>query len=138
MPWILAFVAGFISTLVFHQAVIGLFYVAGAIPAGPWNFAPVDPLGVPAVISLAFWGGLWGIVLWALIRGIRGGKHWVAASVIGAIGPTAGFLFVAAPLKGFPFAMGWDPKFIVGGLIVNAVWGLGVAVLMKLFAQRAA
>jgi hypothetical protein len=36
---------------------------------------PVPPLNAPAVISLAFWGGLWGIALWALIRASHGGAY---------------------------------------------------------------
>jgi hypothetical protein len=28
-------------------------------------------------------------------------------------------------------AFGWDPKVIVGALIVNTVWGLGTALLMR-------
>jgi hypothetical protein len=42
---------------------------------------PVPPLNAPGVISLAFWGGVWG-ALWALIRASRGGAYWTKALVI--------------------------------------------------------
>ena len=53
-----AFVAGFVSVLVFHPGVLALLHVAGLIPRGPYALAPVPPLGVPQVISAAFWGGV--------------------------------------------------------------------------------
>ena len=46
-----AFVAGFVSTLLFHQGLLQLLYVGGAYPRAAWNLAPVPPLGVPAVIG---------------------------------------------------------------------------------------
>jgi hypothetical protein len=131
MNYVRAFVAGFVSTLVFHQAVIGLFYVLGAIPRAPWSLAPTEPFGVPQVISLAFWGGVWGVALWPLIRSATGSAYWVRSIVLGALGPTAVAIFVVFPLKGMPFAAGWDPKFIIGGLIVNAAWGFGLALLLR-------
>ena len=63
MTYLKAFIAGFASTLVFHQGLLWLLYTAGFSPRAPWNMAPVPPLNAPAVISLAFWGGVWGIVL---------------------------------------------------------------------------
>ena len=63
MIYMKAFIAGFASTLVFHQGVLWLLYAGGFSPRAPWNMAPVPPLNVPAVVSLAFWGGVWGIVL---------------------------------------------------------------------------
>ncbi len=131
MHYVRAFVAGFVSTLLFHQGVIGLFYLVGAFPRAPWSMAATAPLGVPAVISLAFWGGVWGIPIWYLMRHATGAAYWVRALVFGAIGPTAVALFVVFPLKGMALAGGWDPKLIVGGLIVNGVWGLGLALLMR-------
>jgi hypothetical protein len=126
-----AFAAGFVSTLVFHQGVILVFHLLGAFPRAPWNFAAVPPFGVPSVISLAFWGGVWGIVLWPVLRGAAGTAYWLRAIVLGAIGPTAVAILVVLPLK--TGALTIDPKFVVGGLIVNAAWGYGLALLLRLF-----
>lgn len=131
MHYVRAFVAGFVSTLIFHQGVIGLFYLMGAWPRVPWNMAATEPLGVPAVISLAFWGGVWGIPIWYLMRHATGTAYWLRALVFGAIGPTVVAFLVVAPLKGVSFGMGWDPKLWIGGFIVNGVWGLGLALLMR-------
>jgi hypothetical protein len=93
----------------------------------------VPPLHVPSVISLAFWGGLWGIVLWALVRNLHGGKRWLGGAVWGALLPSIMALFVVFPLKGMPVAGGFDAKLIFGALLLNGVWGLGVVGLMKLY-----
>lgn len=130
--YVRAFAAGFVSTLVFHQGVILLFYALGAVPRMPWSFTPVPPLGVPSVISLSFWAGLWGIVLWPALRGATRAAYWVRAIVLGALGPSAVALFLVFPLKGGAFAAGWDPKIIIGALIVNGVWGFGLALLIRM------
>ena len=93
---------------------------------------PVPPLHAPAVISLAFWGGVWGIALWALIHGSQGGVYWAMALVIGALGPSLVAWFVVMPMKGVAPAGGGDPKVIVVSLLVNGAWGIGVALLMRL------
>jgi hypothetical protein len=132
MQHVKAFIAGFLSTLLFHQTVLGLIHLGNPAAPAPFNWVATAPLGVPAVISLAFWGGVWGIVLWLLIRNLEGAKHWILATVIGALGPSAVALFVVMPLKGMGMAAGWDPKIIVGALILNGAWGIGVALLMRL------
>lgn len=126
-----AFAAGFLSTLVFHQAVIGIFHLMGAFPRAPWSLAPVPPLGVPSVISLAFWAGLWGIALWPLLRGASGSAYWLRAVVLGAIGPTAVAILVVIPLKTGVFPPDVSAKLVIGGLIVNAAWGFGLALFLR-------
>jgi hypothetical protein len=54
MIYLKAFVAGFASTLAFHQGLLWLLYTGGFSPRAPWNMTPVPPLNAPAVISLAF------------------------------------------------------------------------------------
>lgn len=124
-----AFVAGFLATLVFHQGLLGVLYAAGVSPAAAWNMTPVPPLGVPAVLSLAFFGGLWGIALWLLVRTRGGAAHWALAIVLGALLPSLVAWFVVFPLKGIALSS----ALVVGALLLNGAWGLGVAVFMRLF-----
>jgi hypothetical protein len=130
------FLAGFSATLVFHQGLLGLLHVAGVSPMAPFNMAATAPLGVPQVISLAFWGGIWALALAALIESLPPPRRWLAWIVAGAIGPSAVALFVVFPLKGMPMAGGWDPKLIVGALLLNGAWGLGCAVFLRLMKAR--
>lgn len=134
--WLRAFVAGFVSTLVFHQGVFWVLHTLGAVAQAPWNLRPVPPLGVPAVLSLAFWGGLWGIALWWLIRGAQGGAYWALAVGLGALLPSLVALVVVFPLKGGAFFAGGDPKILIGALLLNGAWGLGVAWLMRVLPGR--
>ncbi len=127
-----AFLAGFIATLVCHQGVLQLLHIAGKVPMSAWNMAPVAPLGVPQVISLAFWGGLWGIVLWSLIHTRRGSTHWLLALGLGALLPSLVAWFVVFPIKDIPL----NGARIVFALLLNGAWGLGVAVCMRLFGQQ--
>ena len=130
-----SFLAGFLSTLVFHQGLLALLVAGGMTTRKPWGMAPTPPLGVPAVLSLAFFGGLWGILLWEIVRNRTGAAKWVAALVLGAVAPTLVALFVVFPLKGLAVGGGWKPDIVVGALLLNGAWGLGVVVFMRLFGR---
>lgn len=132
MSYVRAFIAGFLSTLVFHQGVLTVFWLSGALPRAPYDMTPAPPFGVPAVLSLAFWGGVWGAVVWPLLRDAAGRAYWFRALLFGALAPSAVALFIVFPWKGMPVAGGWDPKIIIGALVVNGAWGLGVALFLRL------
>src|SRR3546814_7559639 len=73
----------------------------GLIPVQPFGMAPTRPFGVPEAISLAFWGGIWGLVFsWAEPKFPRGYGYWIAALLFGAILPTLVAWFVVAPKIG--------------------------------------
>ena len=123
-----SFIAGFLSTFIFHQGLFGLFYLTGLIPVAPFNMTPVGPIGVPSVLSLAFFGGLWGVLIWKLVAKDIGVKHWSKSIVFGAIGPTAVAMLVVFPLKGIDVKL----IMIVFGLILNGFWGFGHSLLMRM------
>lgn len=129
---LLGFAAGFLATLIFHQGLWYLFNQAGIIPLSrsAWPTEAIPPFGVPAVLSKAFWGGLWGLVLAPVLAHLSGPGYWGAWIVVGAVALTAVAFFVVPPLKGEPMqAMG--PRFLIG-LAVNAAWGFGTALLLQL------
>lgn len=128
-----SFLAGFLSTLIFHQGLLAVLHWAGATDRKPYAVTPTPPFGVPAVISLAFWGGIWGILLWLAIRSAAGTAYWLLATVLGAVAPSIVALFVVFPLKGQPVAGGWQPAILVGALLLNGAWGIGVALFLRLF-----
>lgn len=133
MIWLKAFISGFLATLIFHQGLFGVFYLAGVVPSAPFNMSPVPPLGVPSVLSLAFFGGLWGILLWLLLGRLQGLVYWLANVIVGAIGPTAVAMLVVFPMKGLEVSA----KTWTGGLVLNGFWGLGVALFMVLMGAKA-
>lgn len=133
MRYALAFVAGFASTLLFHQGLLFLLHRAGASPRPAYVMKATAPLGVPAVLSLAFWGGVWAVALLPLLARWQGSWRELGAwTIAGAILPSLVALLVVLPLKGGRVAGGGDPKLIAGALLLNGAWGLGVALLLRL------
>ena len=128
------FVAGALAVPLFHQVMLWILNAAGVVDRAPFAMDPTKPFGVPAVVSLAFWGGVWGLILLLVIGRLRGAKFWIVALVFGGIAPTLVAGFVVAPLKGE--AAGGNAKMAMVGFLVNAAWGLGTAALARLMERR--
>jgi hypothetical protein len=136
MKWLRWFVAGALAVPLCHQLALAALNASGWISRQPFAMTPTKPLGVPQVISLSFWGGVWGIVLGAILLRFKSpAAFWSIALIFGAIAPTLVAGLVVAPLKGLP--AGGDAKLILTGLIVNAAWGLGTAAIYKVMSRRA-
>jgi hypothetical protein len=128
------FVAGLFATLTFHQLMLSLLWALGVAPFGPFPMAATQPFRVPVVLSLAFWGGIWGI-LFALIDGRfpRRGGYWVTAFIFGAIFPSLVALMVVLPMKGRPMGGGWNPALLLTAFLINGAWGVGTGLFLKAF-----
>ena len=119
------FVAGFAATVVFHQAIVAVYHAFGRYPRPPWDLSPTAPFGVPSVVSLAFWGGLWAVALFLLVKRVPPRWRAPAFVVAGGVFPTLVALLLVIPLKGMtlpPHALA--PAF-AGGFVANAVWAAG-------------
>jgi hypothetical protein len=129
---IFGFIAGFLATLIFHQSLWYVFNQIGVIPLDrpAWPLDAIPPLGMPSVISKAFWGGLWGALLALVLDRLSGPAYWTAWILVGAVALTSVSFFVVAPLKGEAIPALW-PRFAVG-LLLNGLWGFGTALLLKL------
>ena len=68
------FIAGFLAVLIFHQGLWYLLNQMGVIPPdrSAWSIDPVPSLGVPSVLSKAFWGGLRGLALIPVLARLSG------------------------------------------------------------------
>jgi ABC-type transport system involved in multi-copper enzyme maturation permease subunit len=130
----LAFIAGFLAVPLFHQPMLALLGAVGVTSAVPYLTRPIPPLGVPQLVSQAFWGGVWGIVF-ALVapRFPRGIGYWIIAVLFGALALSFVAWFIVAPLKGLPVAGGGRPTAIATALLVNGAWGFGTALLLLAF-----
>jgi hypothetical protein len=141
---ILGFAAGFLATLIFHQGTAFLLYHYGnEVPAvvsflgrtnPAYNFTTlVPPFGVPLVLSQAFWGGVWGIVLAAILRG-TGVPDILFSVIFGAFVLTGVAITLVPYLKGLPV---WNGSTIPWrGLIYNGAWGFGTAFILRPLALR--
>ena len=98
----------------------------------PQKASEIPPFGVPSVISLAFWGGVWGILFVLIERFLARspGGYWVGATLFGAILPTLVLMFIVFPLKGRPLGGGFAWQLIVTLLVAHGLWGLGTAVFL--------
>lgn len=127
------FIAGFVSTLVFHQLTLGVLWLAGFAPFGPYAMTPTPPFGIPAVFSVALWGGAWGVVFAMTQTSFpdRGG-YWLMAFLFGAIFPSIVALFLVLPLKGKPMGGGFHLRLLVTAFLINGAWGFGTGLILKL------
>jgi hypothetical protein len=89
------------------------------------------------VFSLAFWGGVWGIV-YALVdrRFPRDMGYWVVAFLFGGILPSLVALLVVIPLKGGPVGGDMGPRLWLLAFLLNGTWGLGTGLFLQLFSGR--
>ena len=71
-----------------------------------------------------------------MIRHASGSAYWLRAALFGALLPSAVALFIVFPIKGLGVAGGWNPQVIVGALILNAAWGIGLGLFMRLASAR--
>jgi hypothetical protein len=127
------FAAGFMSVLIFHQSLWYVLNVVGVIPweRPAWPLDPIPPLGVPSLISNAFWGGLWGALLTPLLARLRGGRYWAGWILVSAVALPLVAFFVVPLLKGLPVPELW-PR-LLASVLVNSVWGLGTGLFLKWF-----
>lgn len=142
---LLAFIAGVVGVLVFHQGTAFLLHHWGnGVPmvtatlgttGAPFNLAPVPPLGVPTVLSQAFWGGVWGIVLALMLAAVRP-PDLLFGFVFGALVVTLVAFTVVASLKGLPQFAGGNPRIWVRAGLLDGAWGWGTALLLRWFPLR--
>ncbi len=130
---IAGFIAGFVSVLIFHQLGFLISNELGLTKAQLYSLRPLPPLGVPAILSSAFWGGLWGIA----------GAYLVPRLPISMDGPVGWILFagivvtlvnwfVVLPIKGAPVGGGFRMPGVVVVPLVYAFWGFGMWLIFGL------
>lgn len=132
------FVAGFLSVVTVMAAAWWLTRAAGFIPptAPPlWSMVPaVPPFGVPRVLNLAFWGGVWGAGLNLIFRDLSGAGYWLAWFLAGAIAVAGGAIFIVPMIKGLPITNLTPQRFMVSGFL-NGMFGLGAAIWLTILGR---
>jgi hypothetical protein len=125
------FIAAAISVLTFHQGMWEALHLL-ALPGltmPPWYPTdPIAPFGVPRIINLCFWGGLYGIVF-GLVMPRLDAPYWLCGLAVGIIAALVGLLLVPA-IKGLPIGAGWLPMNWVRSLLINGSWGIGLGALL--------
>jgi hypothetical protein len=137
MRALLGFVAAVISVLIFHQAMWAALHslaLPGLTMPAPYPTDPIPPLGIPRIVNLCFWGGLYGIVFGLLLPRLTA-PLWLCGLGLGVIAALVGLLVVPA-IKGLPVGAGWVPLSWVRSLLINGFWGLGVGLILPLLMTR--
>jgi hypothetical protein len=126
----LGFVAAVISVLIFHQGMWSILHFAALPGLGmppPFPMDPVPPFGVPRIVNLCFWGGVWGALFGAVWRGPRASTWWAGIVLVVAAAFTG--LFIVPAIKGLPSG-GLVLSNWIRPLLIDGTWGLGVGLLL--------
>ncbi len=128
----LGFFAGFIAVLIFQQVVVALSYGLHFSSSAPYSADLTLPLGVPYVWALAFWGGVFGVILGGIDRHFPAGPRlWRSAALFGAVAPTALQWILTLALPHRPLGGTWTIGNIVTPFVANALWGIGTEMILS-------
>ena len=138
MRALLGFIAAVISVLIFHQgmwAALHTLALPGLAMPPPYPIDPIPPWGIPRIINLCFWGGLYGIVFGLILPRLTA-PLWLCGLGLGVIAALVGNLVVPA-VKGLPIGSGWILLNWVRSLLINGFWGIGVGLILPQLTARA-
>ncbi|WP_264711610.1 hypothetical protein [Limobrevibacterium gyesilva] len=131
------FIAAAFAVLIFHQGMWALLHaldLPGLQMPRAYPMGGVAPFGVPRVLNLCFWGGLYGIVFGIAAPWLKG-PMWLNGLALGIIASLVG-MFVVAVIKGNPIGGGWVLTNWVRGFLINGAWGIGVGIIFPLLVPR--
>jgi hypothetical protein len=137
MRALLGFIAAVISVLIFHQGMLAALHtlaLPGLAMPPPYPIDPIPPWGIPRIINLCFWGGLYGIVFGLILPRLTA-PLWLCGLALGVIAALVGILVVPA-VKGLPIGSGWILLNWVRSLLINGFWGLGVGLILPQLTAR--
>lgn len=134
----LGFFAAVVSVLIFHQGMWSILHYMALPGLGmppPYPMGPVPPFGVPRIVDLCFWGGVWGALFGAVWRGPRTSTWW-AGIILGIAAALTG-LFIVPAIKGLPVG-GLVFDNWIRSLLINGTWGLGVGLILTFLPYQTA
>ncbi len=127
-------VAGAISVIVFHQTTLQIFFWLGLAPQAAFRVAQVPPFHMPMVLSITFWGAVYGGIFELVLPRLRG-PLLLHGFVLGLVAMLIAW-FVFQPLKGMPMALGWHPQAMLRSFVAFSLWGIGVALILPILHPR--
>lgn len=127
-------VAGALSVLVFHQVTLQIFFWLGWAPHAAFGVAHVPPFNVPLVVSITFWGAVYGGFFSVALPRVKA-PLWLKGVGAGLCAMlVAWFLFL--PMMGHHAAFDWQMGPMMRSLIAYQMWGLGLILMLRLVHPR--
>jgi hypothetical protein len=130
----LGLVAGALSMLLFHQTTLQILYWIGATTHPAFRLSVVPPFNVPMIVSITFWGAIFGATVSLLMPRFLG--SWLVRAVVAGLFALMMTWFVVRPLAGHPIAFGWQTRPMLLSLIANLMWGFGVMLIQPVVSPR--
>jgi hypothetical protein len=127
-------IAGAISVLVFHQTTLQLFFWLGLAPQAAFRVAVVPPFNAPMVVSVTFWGAVYGGIFGLLAPRLPA-PVLIKALLAGLFAMLMGW-FVVRPLAGLPVAFSWQAGAMLRSAAACFMWGIGVTLILPLLHPR--
>jgi hypothetical protein len=127
-------VAGALAMLMFHQTTLQVFYWFGLAQQSAFRIAHVPPFNVPMVVSITFWGAIYGGVFGCAAPRLPG--PLAVRGLIAGVFATLMVWFVVRPIAGHAIAFGWELPAMLRSAAANLMWGFGVALLLPALSPR--
>jgi hypothetical protein len=127
-PIFLGCIAGALAVLMFQQTTLQLFFWFGLAPQAAFRVAVVPPFNAPMVVSITFWGALYGGVF-SLLAPRLPLPRTVKALLAGLCATLMGW-FVVRPLAGHTIAFGWEPAAMLRSAAGCFMWGIGITLIL--------
>jgi hypothetical protein len=127
-------IAGAISVLVFHQTTLQLFFWFGLAQQAAFRVAVVPPFNAPMVVSITFWGAVYGGLFGAVASRLP--RILALKTLLAAVFALLMTWFVVGPLAGHPMAFGWQAAPMLRSAAACGMWGIGITLLLPLLHPR--
>jgi hypothetical protein len=143
---VLGVLAAALSVLFAHESVVYVLNALGRVSRRAWTMTPaIPPFGVPYLLNLVFWGGLWGI-LFAFIHPLLPGRMmWLKGLIFGAMVVVFGGWILVPLIKGQLLGLpnqelfsAFDPQRMLNSTLIVCGYGLGLGVIYGLIARERA
>lgn len=140
----IGWIAAAISVLVVHESVAYVLKMVELTQRQPWSMnPPVPPFGVPYLLNLVFWGGLWGILFAHINQWLPGRAMWLKGLIYGLLIVSVSGWIIVPFIKGQifgvpnqPFFSGFDPKRMLPSVLIVGSFGLGLGAIYGLITSR--
>lgn len=127
-------IAGAIAVLVFHQTTLQLFFWAGLAPRAAFRFAVVPPFNAPMVVSITFWGAVYGGFFGLLAPRLP--RPFALKALLAGVFAGLMSWFVVRPLAGHPLAFDWQSAAMLRSATASLMWGVGITLILPLLHPR--